>query len=212
VFEYISQVMNAIRLGLTMSPQTLAVLQVPPNARWVAFGLLVVAGASMLLGQSVILFVNRIPPKRFTLSLLVNGMLFVAGIFFWALMVWATGNFLLAETATYRQILLIIALSYAPLVFGFLILVPYAGPAIQVLLYVWSMLAAVRGVEAVFTAGFWASLIVVTVSFAMMYAIQTTIGRPIWAIGDRMLGIDRTATVRDQLHLDTGGPRRKGQE
>jgi hypothetical protein len=48
--------------------------------------------------------------------------------------------------------------------------------------------------------------------FAMMYAIQTTIGRPIWAIGDRMLGIDRTATVRDQLHLDTGGPRRKGQE
>ena len=125
MLEYISQVMNAIRLGLTMSPQTLAVVQVPPNARWVALGLLVVAGVSMLLGQSVVLFVNRVPPKRFTLSLLVNGLLFVAGIFFWALMVWATGNFLLAETATYRQILLIIALSYAPLVFGFLILLPY---------------------------------------------------------------------------------------
>lgn len=212
MLEYISQVMNAIRLGLTMSPQTLAVVQVPPNARWVALGLLVVAGVSMLLGQSVVLFVNRVPPKRFTLSLLVNGLLFVAGIFFWALMVWATGNFLLAETATYRQILLIIALSYAPLVFGFLILLPYAGSAIQVLLYVWSMLAAVRGVEAVFTAGFWASLIVVTVSFAMMYAIQTTIGRPIWAIGDRMLGIDRAATVRDQLHWNTSKSRREGRK
>jgi len=212
VLEYISQVMNAIRLGLTMSPQTLAVVQVPPNARWVALGLLVVAGVSMLLGQSVVLFVNRVPPKRFTLSLLVNGLLFVAGIFFWALMVWATGNFLLAETATYRQILLIIALSYAPLVFGFLILLPYAGSAIQVLLYVWSMLAAVRGVETLFAAGFWASLVVVTLSFAMMFTIQTTIGRPIWAIGDRMLGIDRAATVRDQLHWNTSKSRREGRK
>ncbi len=212
MLEYISQVMNAIRLGLTMSPQTLAVVQVPPNARWVALGLLVVAGVSMLLGQSVVLFVNRVPPKRFTLSLLVNGLLFVAGIFFWALMVWATGNFLLAETATYRQILLIIALSYAPLVFGFLILLPYAGSAIQVLLYVWSMLAAVRGVETLFAAGFWASLVVVTLSFAMMFTIQTTIGRPIWAIGDRMLGIDRAATVRDQLHWNTSKSRREGRK
>lgn len=201
MFDYIAQVMNAIRLGLSMSPQTLAVVQVPPNAGWVAVGLVVLAGISMLLGQSVSLFMNRVTPKRFALSLLVNGLLFVAGIFFWAFLVWLLGNFLLAESTTYRQMLLIIALSYAPFVFGFLILLPYAGIPVQVLLYVWSMLAAVRGVNYLFQSGFLPSLVVVTVSFLIMYAIQITIGRPIWAIGDRMLGIDKQITVRDQLGL-----------
>lgn len=212
MLEYISQVMNAIRLGLTMSPQTLGGLQAPPNAGWVAVGLVVVAGISMLLGQSVVLFLNRVTPKRFALSLVVNGLLFVAGIFFWAFLVWATGNFLLAETATYLQILLIITLSYAAFVFGFLILLPYSGPAIQVFLYVWSLLAAARGVATIFQAGFWLSLVVVAVSFGIMFAIQTTIGKPIWAIGDRMLGIDKTATVRDQVQWSTVGPRRGGRK
>lgn len=201
MFDYIAQVMNAIRLGLSMSPQTLAVVQVPPNAGWVAVGLVVLAGISMLLGQSVSLFMNRVTPKRFALSLLVNGLLFVAGIFFWAFLVWLLGNFLLAESTTYRQMLLIIALSYAPFVFGFLILLPYAGIPVQVLLYVWSMLAAVRGVDYLFQATLLPSLVVVTVSFLIMYALQITIGRPIWAIGDRMLGIDKKMTVRDQLGL-----------
>ena len=51
------------------------------------------------------------------------------------------------------------ALGYAPLLFGFLILLPYLGNIIFVVLRIWVLLAVLVGVSVAFTFGFWPSLI-----------------------------------------------------
>lgn len=202
MLEYFSNVLAAVRFGLTLDTTRLSGAAVHPNAFWIAVGMIVLVGASVLLGQSVGLFLSRVPPRRFLLSLLLNGVLFVFGVLFWSLLVWWLGwLFLPTVDASYRRVALVIALSYAPFVFGFLILLPYAGIPIDVLLYVWSALLAVRGVEYVFQTGFWPALWVVFGSFLVMFLVQSTIGKPIQAISNRLLGISGKS-VRQQLGVD----------
>jgi hypothetical protein len=182
MFEYLWSVWRAIQLGLRLQENAVQIAQASPNADWIAFGVVMAAGISLLLGQSVILFLNQVSPARFCISLVINGLLLVAGWLLWSTSVWTIGRWLFDESPPYRLVQQLVALSYAPLVFGFLILLPYLGPFVERLLYTWSFIIALRAVTFTFDVGFWGSLLCVGLGWLLLMALTATVGRPIIAI------------------------------
>jgi hypothetical protein len=182
VFEYLWSLWQAIQLGLNLDPETVQLAATIPNASWIALGVVMTAGISILLGQSVILFANQVSPRRFVLSLISNGVLVVVGWIFWSVIVWLIGNWLFTQEPEFTLVLRLIGLSYAPLVFGFLVLMPYLGPFVNRVLYAWSFVIALRSIMFTFSVTFWQALLCVGIGWLMLMLLTATVGRPLVAI------------------------------
>ncbi|MCL4857819.1 MAG: YIP1 family protein [Caldilineaceae bacterium] len=203
MFEYLWSVWRAIQLGLRLQPDVVQIAETHPNATWIAFGVVMVAGVSVLLGQSVILFLNQVRPGRFIMSLVSNGVLLVVGWVVWSATVWGTGQWLFTEQPDFAVVLRLTGLSYAPLVYGFLILMPYLGPFVQRLLYAWSLIIALRAVAFAFQVGFWPALLCVGLGWLLLMLLTATIGRPIVTVRNwvwhRITGTPMDASAHELL-------------
>jgi len=106
------------------------------------------AGLSLGIGQSIILFINRVKPVRFVFSLLLNAVLFTFGFLFLAFSTWLICLLPGSVDVSFRTLIKVFGFSYAPQLFSFLGALPYAGLPILNVLSVWRLLAAVVGFEA----------------------------------------------------------------
>ncbi len=182
LWEYITYVWRGIGEAMRLNPQVFEVVEAYPNSRWVILGIALVGGASMLIGQSVILFVNRVRPGRFALSLLLNGIVLTISLLMWALMIWIVGRFLFAEPVLLGQVMRMVGLGAAPYALGIFVLAPYAGTFIGRLLSVWSFLVVLRGIEYLYNLNFWSALLIVGVGWLLLLLLQFTVGRPVVAL------------------------------
>lgn len=108
------------------------------------------AGVSEMLGQSVILVVNRVPLYRFLASLAFTGATYMVTAVIWGLSALAVapltriGALSLADFTTVTAIL---ALAFAPRLLGVFSLAPYFGGPLSNLLEAWSLALAIFGLH-----------------------------------------------------------------
>ena len=162
-----------------------------------------IAGLSQALGQSIILFINRVKPIRFCLSLLIAALLFACEYGFWVLITWGISNLVYFDGVSLFLVARILGFSYAPLLFGFLVAIPYIGVGISVLLWVWSLLVMVTYLSVVAGSTTWEAFACAALGWAILRLLQGNIGYPIMAMGRRIA--DATAGVRlmtDQRDLE----------
>ena len=112
--------------------------------------LLFLAGLSITLGQSVVLFTNQVRRRRFVISIITFAALFVLGVVVWAATIWLLASLIFDAEETYRNTLIVVALSYTPYLFGFLVLLPYLGIVISVFLRAWVYLGILLSVSALY--------------------------------------------------------------
>ncbi|MFN2124789.1 MAG: hypothetical protein ACK2UP_14925, partial [Candidatus Promineifilaceae bacterium] len=117
--------------------------------------ILFLAGLSDTIGHSAVFFANRVPRRRFLFALVVEALGFVTGVFIWAFSIWLLAGFLFNAQQNYANVVRTVSLGYAPLLFGFLILLPYLGNIIFVILRVWVLLAVLVAVSVDYNFGFW---------------------------------------------------------
>lgn len=91
-----------------------------------AVSILLGAGLSDLIGQSVVLFVNRVPPRRFLLCLASGSLLFGCSALAWTLSLWLLGM-ALGLPLNLPQALWLVALAHLPMLLGWTVLVPHFG-------------------------------------------------------------------------------------
>jgi hypothetical protein len=115
-----------------------------------AFILLVLAGASMTLGQSVVLFLNRVSRPRFLFALVLGGLELVLEALIWITLVWIVVGLLGVSRPHLVETVDVIGLAYAPFLLGVLTFLPYVGLPIGWLLRLWVLLAAIVGTSAAF--------------------------------------------------------------
>jgi hypothetical protein len=115
-----------------------------------ALVLLLLAGVSITLGQSVVLFLNRVSPGRFALALVLGGLELVLEALLWIISVWAVVGLLGVSRPHLVETLDVIGLAYAPFLFGVLAFLPYVGLPILSLLRLWVLLAAIVSTSAAF--------------------------------------------------------------
>ncbi len=173
----------------------------------VALAIVLIAGLSEGIAQSIVLFANRVTPARFVLSAATNALLFVFGYVF---LVSSTFAICLAPGAphlSFSTLLLVIAFSYAPRVFAFWAALPYLGNQLLWVLRGWHLLAMVVGVAAAGHVARVDAFICVALGWLGTVVAQHTYGRPIANLGVRCLNAAAGTTLIDdeQLAIDRAG-------
>jgi hypothetical protein len=166
----------------TLDPDAFRWIETLPDGTRVVVYVLLLAGLSQAIAQSIVLFVNQVKPLRFVLSLGIAAILFVISTAFWVLSVWGVSHVLFGADTAFWTVFRVLGLAYAPLLWSFLIAMPYLGVPIGVVLSIWSLLAFVRGFEVVTGLGRWQALWCAILGWIVFQIMQRTIGRPAAAL------------------------------
>ena len=165
---FIETVWQLITGVLRLDPAAYRALLAAPNGWKLALAILLIASLSYTLGQSVVLFANRVNRRHFIFALAISALSLVISVLFWAGSIWLSAVILFDVRQPFEQILSAVAISFAPLLFGFLILLPYFGNIVFVVLRIWVFLAIIVGVGFTFQFGFWEALICSVLGWAVL--------------------------------------------
>ena len=155
---FIETIWQLIRGVLRLDPDAYHALLAAPNGWKLALVILLAASLSYTVGQSVVLFANRVNRRHFIFALAISALSLVISVLFWAGSIWLSAVILFDVRQSFEQILTAVAISFAPLLFGFLILLPYFGNIVIVVLRIWVFLAIIVGVTVTFQFSFWEAL------------------------------------------------------
>ncbi len=173
-----------------------------PAGQTAALLVVLTAGLSLAVGQSIILFINQVQPLRFVFSLLLNAVLFTCGFLFLVFSTWLIGWIPGLVHVPWRDLVTALGLGYAPLGFSFLAALPYLGVPIFNLLSVWHLLAMVVGFSAIANVSGADAFVHVAFGWVMLRLLEGTVGQPIAQLGrglaQRVAGVD-LANNRSEL-------------
>ena len=139
----------------------------------------ILAGFSEALGQSVVLFASRVRKRRFVLSLLFSAFVYTFSFFFLTLSIWLVSAQVFGRTVGFDVVMRAVGLGYAPYLFSFFVLAPYFGNPIGLFLAVWSLVAVNRGVQFALNLNLWQALLCTFLGWLLLQVLQRTVGRPL---------------------------------
>ena len=145
------------------------------------------AGLSISVGQSIILFINRVKPGRFVLSLVIQALLFVSGFFFISFSTWFVSRTFFSVTLPYTAVSDVIGLGYAPLKWSFLSALPYLGNPIFLVLSLASFVAILKSFALTAGLTLFQSFLCVVWGWGLLRVAQQTVGHPLTLAGERLL-------------------------
>jgi hypothetical protein len=154
--------------ALRMDPEAFRTAMLAENGLQYAIAILFLGGVSVTLGQSIVLFANRIGRRRFILSLVVFAAVFVFGAIVWAASIWLLSDLVFGTERPFWSVITVVSLSYAPYLFAFLILLPYLGNIISVLLRIWVFLVVIVAVGALYEFSFLQALVVAVLGWVLI--------------------------------------------
>jgi hypothetical protein len=203
MLEFLRYVWLGITRSMALDVRVAEIVAQYPQTGLVTLTIALIGGAGLLLGQSVILFVNRVRPARFALTLLINGIVFAISLLIWGVAIWAIGSLLFPAEPALTIVLRLVALSAAPYVFGFLVLIPYLGEFVYRVLSVWSSVIAAGATAYSFRVDWWPAFLVVGLSWLAIWILSNTLGRPVLALRNRIwraaAGTNMDTSVADIL-------------
>jgi len=178
----LSTALSLIRDTLLLQPGTTELLRLGGGALRLAFFVLLVAGLSEALGESVVLFINRVSPRRFAVSLVISAVIFAVTYLTFALSVYLVAHYAFESEATFSFVAGIVALGQAPRLFGILVFLPYLGLPVSVLLWIWSIGATILGVAEGLKLRPFEALVAIAIGGLLLITAQRTVGRPLMAL------------------------------
>jgi hypothetical protein len=176
ILQFLSNLAQVIglALGFTLNlPQTVIAL---PHPGLLALAVAVLAGVSQLVGDSVILFVNRVRPARFIAALGLNGLLFALSLAAEGAVIWLAARFIFGADEPIGMGILVAFLGSAPLVFGFFIMAATLGPLVGRLLRIWSWLITLLAVRDGFGLALWQALVCIVLALLVVWLINIQFG------------------------------------
>ena len=195
---------------LSLEPTVFSALKVDPAALGAALVLVLFAGLSEAAGQSVVLFVSRVRPRRFAFSLLLSTVLYVFSFAAFVLSVWLVARYAYGRTDPFELTVIAVGWGYAPHLFGVFTLVPYLGSLIAALLALWSLLVVTVAVHVIFGLSLPQALACSALGWLLVQLVRRTLGRPlaflIRSLRSRVAGVPlamdpaaRRAAYRERL-------------
>lgn len=167
--------------ALTLDERIFIAAQSSPWGLRVALSVVLLAGLSEALGQSVVLFASRVKPRRFVASLLLSASLYGFSFLFLSASIWLVGTQVFDREVAFEVILRTVGLGYAPYLFSFFVLTPYFGNPIGLLLGVWSLLAILEAVRATLDLTVAQAFLCSALGWLLLQVVQRTVGRPLIA-------------------------------
>lgn len=204
MLQFFATVWEVFWRALALDEQLLVVAQSAPRgaADLVVVTIVFLAGAAQLLGQSAVLFLNRVRPGRFLASLLLGGAVYLFGLLVWSVLIWLIGS-AAGFSASFDLVARQVGLGTAPLIFSIFVLIPYAGPFIGRILSVWTLLVTVGMLRFTYGTDFFTALLIVGAGWLAVVLLNALVGRPIRRLRTqlfrRVADSELNATAQDLL-------------
>ena len=164
--------------ALSLNRSELAIAATAPGALTTALWIAFLGGASLMLGQSVVLFANRVSRRRFVACLAIAGLVYVVGLVVWGVAIRLSARLLGFDILT-GTIAFAVCVGQAPLLFGFLCLMPYVGSGLQRVLIVYSLLVVVAALSAVLDVRVWQAGLLAAAGWAVRAGLDRVLTRPL---------------------------------
>lgn len=196
---------QTIRAALRLDPAIYLAVQSARGGIWVALAVVALASFSEAVGQSVVLFINRVRPVRFVLSLGISTLSNLFGYLLWTVTVWLLARYVFGVQTPLLMIASAVGLAYAPQILSIIELTPWLGGGITVVLTLWSAAAVVVAVEAGAGLSLWQAVGASALGWAAIQLFRQSLGRPIYRLGAwlkrRVAGAPLTMTLADLRQL-----------
>lgn len=181
--DFFYNLMNLISGALILEPKVFEGVYTGAYSNALVLTVLFLTALSQTLGQSMVLLLNQVPPFRFILSVLIAAVSFMVGIFVWAVIIRLISQFLFDFHHSFTDVFYGVAFGQTPLIFSFLVLMPYFGIFVHHVLRVWTLLAVTVALS-VFDLQIWQVLISTFIGWALIELFYLTMGRPISVISN----------------------------
>ncbi|MFT3969543.1 MAG: hypothetical protein QM695_04480 [Micropruina sp.] len=172
-WRYLSGVFELIGRAYRLDPAALSWVKESPFSLWVAVGVALLAAISVMIGHAVVLLVNRITGLWLAVALLLSAFWLVVLHAIESVVLWALGSLIGGQPVPYLIVLSGVLVSTAPQIWGFLVLIPYMGTAINRLLSAWSAIVLWAVTAGTFEVGRWTALAMVAASWLVMQVLST---------------------------------------
>lgn len=140
--------------------------------------MLFLAGVSRASGTMVILALNRVPGRRYPLVFATEGLVFVLAALVHAASAVVADRLFFDDRIPDAQLFWIVALAYAPVLFGVFVLMPYLGEAIDRLLKIWAAILVFFALQQGLAMPAYAALAVSLLGWLTYVLLSVTLGRP----------------------------------
>lgn len=174
---------KAILQAMALDERIYVAAQESKQGLWIAVIVVVLAGLSQALGQSLVLFINQVRPRRFILAMIASMIGYVGGFALWLLSVWVVGVYAFGADVSWMAVASAVGLAYAPQILAFFELTPFLGSPFAVLLSLWTLLAIVIAVRAGFGLETWQAVAASGIGWLLLQVWRRTVGAPVYALG-----------------------------
>lgn len=196
---------ETIRAALRLDSAIYVMVQNSRRGLEVALLVMALAALSEAVGQSVVLFLNRVRPGRFVLALALSTGSNVVGYLLWVVCIWLAGSAVAGHWQPFVAVAAAVGLSYAPQLFAFFELTPYFGNAFGLILTLWSMAAVIVAIRAGMGLPMWQAAVIGMLSWMLIQVWRRSLGRPVNALGRflkrRAAGSRLELSMEDALNL-----------
>jgi len=196
MLEVIQRFFELIWGALTLNGEVLLAARDAPRAYLAAVILALAAGASLTLGQCVVLFANRVPPGRFAATVFAGALVYGARLVLWALAIWVVGVISPRYALPLGITFLAVCFGQAPQLFGFFIMLPYVGMSLRRILDAYSLIVVVAGLRVMLDVPVLVALLATLLGWLLQSFVAGLLERPLSGVRGWMW---RTATGRAEF-------------
>lgn len=174
---------ETIRQALALRESIFLTVQQSPQGIWIALTVVGLAGLSQAVGQSLVLFINHVRPRRFILAVAASVVSYMAGYVLWAATVWLVGVYAFDRDVSWIAVAAVVGLAYAPQILAFFELTPFFGSPFGIFLSLWTLLAILIAVRTGLNLETWQAVVTGGLGWLLIQVWRYTLGRPIYALG-----------------------------
>jgi hypothetical protein len=174
---------EAIVGALALNEEIFVAVQSSRQGLWIALIVVGLAGLSQALGQSLVLFINQVRPRRFILAMIASTIGHMGGYGLWLISVWLVGVYAFGADVSWIAVAAAVGLAYAPQLLAFFELTPFLGTPFGALLSLWTLLAIVTAVRAGFGLETWQAVAASGLGWLLLQGWRRTLGAPVYALG-----------------------------
>lgn len=146
-------------------------------------------GLSDSIGRGAVLFINKVKPGRFILTLAFFSLIFIFSFLIQAVYVWLALGFFLEIETSFLKILTLLSYSYIPFILSFLAAIPFFGVFIYYLLAFWSLGILTVILQTNYGLNFHRSLVIVIGGWLFYLVLQLTAWKPFSLINQTIMRI-----------------------
>jgi hypothetical protein len=192
---------QTIRMAMRLDPSIYRAVVHAPDGLRVALFIVALASFSEALGQSVVLFINNVRPRRFALALGISALSNAIGYLLWVGVIWLIMRFPYQVEAPLVALASAVGLAYAPQLLGFFELLPYWGNPFGIILSLWTMLAITVAIDANLGLSIWQAAVASAMGWALIQLWRRSLGVPLYALGEwlqrRIAGSPMQFNIKD---------------